>query len=191
MPTPPSEAADDDDLLEALAGAEHASWARWMEYLFSVSERTEDGAYRIPLRSVRHWERQIRTPYRDLTEKEKESDRDEVRRILPIIVRLVGNRVREAGGFGALVNERLDSPQERARPATLRALGPAYRADGLIELAADLSDLLEAHAKPEGAHGRVGDDAVRAAAVAVAVEACQVWLASTGWPEGEARSPPR
>jgi hypothetical protein len=86
--------------------------------------------------------------------------------------------------FGALVDERLADPQERARPSVLRQLGPAYRTDRLFELVADLNDATVAHDRPEGARGRVGDEAVREAALAVAVEAARLWLASTGWPEG-------
>ena len=86
--------------------------------------------------------------------------------------------------FGALVDERLADPQERARPAVLRQLGPASRADELFGLVADLHDAVVAHDRPEGARGRVGDDAVREVALAVAVEAARLWLASTGWPEG-------
>ena len=88
--------------------------------------------------------------------------------------------------FGALVDERLADPQERTRLSVLRQPGPAYRTDRLFELVADLNDFVVAHDRPEGARGRVGDDAVRGAALAVAVEAARLWLASTGWPEGEA-----
>lgn len=90
-----------------------------------------------------------------------------------------------APSFGALVDERLRDPAERIRPALLRDVEPKYRADRLLELGADLADAVEAHARPAGAHGKVGDDVVRAAALAVAVEAAQVWLATTGWPDTE------
>lgn len=74
-----------EELIEKLADAEHASWARWMEYLFGLCEMQQDGSLIIPADSVRHWDRQVRTKYSDLTEREKESDRQEVAVILPLI----------------------------------------------------------------------------------------------------------
>lgn len=76
---------DERELIEQLADAEHASWAHWMEYLFSVSTMHADGSCTIPSASVQHWQRQVRTPYDNLTEREKQSDRDEVAKILPFI----------------------------------------------------------------------------------------------------------
>src|SRR5690606_27124859 len=73
-----------DDLIEQLADAEHASWARWMDYLLSKCSHGSQGAL-IPLGLVEHWRRQIDTPYADLSEREKEMDRQEVRHILPLI----------------------------------------------------------------------------------------------------------
>lgn len=76
-----------NELLEALADAEHASWARWMDYLFSQCEITVggEGALTIPAGLVQRWKRQAATPYADLSEREQESDRQEVRKIAPLI----------------------------------------------------------------------------------------------------------
>jgi len=68
---------------------EHASWARWMEYLFSKSDRNENGELVIPESLIWRWQKQIDTPYEYLSEREKQSDRDEVAKILPIIDRYV------------------------------------------------------------------------------------------------------
>jgi hypothetical protein len=73
------------DLREKLADAEHASWARWMAYLFSKCQRQADGSCTIPSEYVSHWQREVETPYAELSEREKESDRTEVDLILPII----------------------------------------------------------------------------------------------------------
>ncbi len=74
------------ELLEALADKEHASWARWMDYLFSkcVEHSTQEYVC-IPRELAIRWGRQVDTLYSDLTEQEKQSDRDEVAHILPII----------------------------------------------------------------------------------------------------------
>lgn len=70
-------------LLETLADAEHTSWSRWMEYLMGRCERHVDGSLTIPAALVERWRHQAATPYADLSEREKEADREEVRRILP------------------------------------------------------------------------------------------------------------
>lgn len=74
-----------DALLEQLADKEHDSWARWMRSLFSKCQPNADGSMTIPTNLVVRWHRQMRTPYADLSEQEKESDREEVRLILPLI----------------------------------------------------------------------------------------------------------
>lgn len=84
--TPPSpRAAQNDALIEALADAEHASWARWTDYQFGRCKANPDGSLTIPAALVERWRRQAATPYADLSEAEKESDRKEVREILPLI----------------------------------------------------------------------------------------------------------
>lgn len=75
----------DKELIERLADKEHASWARWMEYLFSKCEPLPDGSLVIPFPYVVRWRRQAETPYVGLSELEKQSDRNEVAHILPII----------------------------------------------------------------------------------------------------------
>lgn len=74
----------EQELIERLADAEHASWARWQAYLHSKCLHHPLGKL-IPEASVDHWQRQIETPYVELTEREKQSDRDEVAHILPAI----------------------------------------------------------------------------------------------------------
>ncbi len=71
-----------DELIEALASEAHAAWSGWMDYLFSKSEETKDGEMIIPKWAVERWRQQAITPYADLSEEEKESDREEARRYL-------------------------------------------------------------------------------------------------------------
>ncbi len=79
------------EMIEELADKEHASWARWMNYLFEKCEAVEGvdgfGHLTIPKQLVEHWKRQANTDYKDLTEREKQSDREEVVHILPIIAK--------------------------------------------------------------------------------------------------------
>lgn len=76
---------DKQELIEALADKEHESWSHWMDYLFSKCEYTSLGSATIPSGLVERWKRQVNTPYAELTEQEKQSDRDEVAKILPFI----------------------------------------------------------------------------------------------------------
>jgi hypothetical protein len=53
-----------------------------MSFLFSVCKENEDGSYTIPLKKVKQWQRQIDTPYEDLSEKEKNSDRAQADKVI-------------------------------------------------------------------------------------------------------------
>lgn len=72
-------------LLEALADIEHERWSHWQRYLHSKCERGDDGSLIIPAALVARWTRQLSTPFAELSEQEKESDREQVRRYLPVI----------------------------------------------------------------------------------------------------------
>jgi hypothetical protein len=62
-------------LIEALATREHEQWMDWMQWQYAHPERAEG------------WRRLASTPYADLTEREKESDREEARKVLGILAR--------------------------------------------------------------------------------------------------------
>jgi hypothetical protein len=74
-----------EGLMETLAEVEHERWSHWQRYLHSKCERASDGSLVIPADLVEQWESQMNTPYSALSEAEKESDREQVRRYLPII----------------------------------------------------------------------------------------------------------
>ena len=63
--------------LERMAAQAHISWSGWMKHLFKLSTHNADGTVTIPAHLVERWERQIATPYADLSESEKDSDRAE------------------------------------------------------------------------------------------------------------------
>lgn len=67
--------------VEKLAGYAHEAWSGWMRYLFEKSAENPDGSVTIPAELVKRWRRQLETPYEDLPEKEKDSDRIEARKI--------------------------------------------------------------------------------------------------------------
>jgi hypothetical protein len=73
-------------VLEDLAHIEHERWSHWQKYMHATAERQPDGSLLIPADLVARWDRQIAKPYAELSENEKESDRDQVRRYLPTII---------------------------------------------------------------------------------------------------------
>ncbi len=77
-------------LLEELASIEHERWSHWQRYMHKKATRNPDGSLTLPAALVAHWERLIATPYTQLTEVERESDREQVRRYLPMITKALG-----------------------------------------------------------------------------------------------------
>lgn len=72
-------------LVEELAAVEHERWAHWQRYMHSKGVRQNDGALTIPAELVERWDRQAATSYDALGDRERESDREQVARYLPII----------------------------------------------------------------------------------------------------------
>lgn len=81
-----SDVLESEPVIERLAAIEHERWAHWQRYVHDQCERREDGALVIPAEFAGRWEAQIETPYAELSEQEKDSDRVQVRRYLPAIV---------------------------------------------------------------------------------------------------------
>lgn len=72
-----------NELIEELASIEHERWSRWQSYLHAKIDH--DG--RLPTGLIERWTRQINTPYDQLTELEKQSDREQVLKYLPFLDR--------------------------------------------------------------------------------------------------------
>jgi len=72
-------------LREQLASIQHEVWVNWMKYLFSTCTENPDGSFVIPADKARRWHGQIATPYQELSEAEKDSDREQADRILEIL----------------------------------------------------------------------------------------------------------
>ena len=84
--------------MEALAAQEHESWSKWTRWMLEEIEKEAkkraasevgQGWMRFTnqlhkLDCVQRWERQVRTRYVDLSEREQESDRKVVREKLPL-----------------------------------------------------------------------------------------------------------
>ncbi len=78
-----------DALVERLAAIEHERWSHWQRHLHDQGQRHPDGSITLPADLVARWEQQIATDYAGLSPEEKESDRVQVRRYLPIILSAV------------------------------------------------------------------------------------------------------
>lgn len=72
-------------LKEELAELEHVQWACWTSYF--LDNLTEENMLR--------WRRQIKTPYVDLTEKEKDSDREWAERVMEILDNDINNKMED------------------------------------------------------------------------------------------------
>lgn len=80
-----------NQIREALAEYAHMAWSRWMQYIFVKSGCVVEPGIMpqivIPYDLVELWTKQMTTPYMDLPEDEKESDRQEADRLLAIMHR--------------------------------------------------------------------------------------------------------
>jgi hypothetical protein len=79
-------------LVERLAAVEHERWSHWQRYMHTMAVRQPDGSLLVPAELVSRWERQMNTNYTELNEKEKESDREQVRKYLPILASALAER---------------------------------------------------------------------------------------------------
>lgn len=85
-----------EEIFEKLADIEHTRWAKWQKYMHSKCEELIHIGERsliIPAGLVQRWERQIETPYSELSEQEKQSDREQVEEYWHIIDSLIDKAV--------------------------------------------------------------------------------------------------
>jgi hypothetical protein len=85
-------------LLEELAAIEHDRWAHWQRYVHDNGERQTDGSILLPADLVERWERQINTAYNELSEQEKNSDREQVRKYFPLLERSLQQACKKSEG---------------------------------------------------------------------------------------------
>lgn len=76
---------------EALAALAHEQWSGWMKYLIGrltcggLSMMSDRGPCVIERDDLDRWKRQVHTPYAELSESEKESDRKEADRVIALL----------------------------------------------------------------------------------------------------------
>ena len=117
-------AQEPEALREQLAALAHEQWTGWMRYLFSKlyvlpNLGVDPQGYRMRQIEADRWLRQMQTPYAELREDEKESDRKEADRVLAILSALPGDRGgdprTERAGRRALVRACPDTGRRRCR----------------------------------------------------------------------------
>lgn len=81
----------EDELIEKFATIEHERWSDWQGYVHSkltkqmgMPQHYSDGMLMSP-EDYQHWEEQIAADYDELSEPEKQSDRDQVMRYWPLV----------------------------------------------------------------------------------------------------------
>ena len=74
-----------DETREKLAALEHEQWAHWTRYMLSVLDPNENGELAEYFPEVRRWMRQCETPYAELTEAEKDSDRAWADKVIEVV----------------------------------------------------------------------------------------------------------
>lgn len=74
-----------DDLLERTAAREHEKWADYMRYFLGNLLSDQEGRLIIPAAYVKALMTLTDTSYHDLSEDQKENDREEARKTLAVI----------------------------------------------------------------------------------------------------------
>lgn len=75
---------ENTELREQLGDLTHRQWVGWTKRLFSECVRKEDGSLTIPSYVVERCEQQMNTTYKDLSEPEKYSNKEEVNMFLDV-----------------------------------------------------------------------------------------------------------
>lgn len=69
---------------EQLAALAHEQWSGWMRYMFGKGKWNKNGTWTMPTWAVERWGRQMDTPYADLPDDERASDRTEADKALAL-----------------------------------------------------------------------------------------------------------
>ena len=80
-------------IIEKLAAIEHERWSGWQKWCHKIL-RKDCGSPELEV-VLERWDRQIVIPYKNLSEKEKQSDRDQVMRYWPLIEKLMASQESE------------------------------------------------------------------------------------------------
>jgi hypothetical protein len=167
----PKERLMSDDKREALAALEHDQWAHWTRYMLEVLRPVIDAGLSIPRTdehllamghargrkmpplwravedALKRWHRQINTPYADLTEKEKNSDREWADKVLEITGTaspLDGDIIRVVQSIFSHAHFVVETPNEATLVRLMEERGNPIDLDGSVtDMEADYRRYLE------------------------------------------------
>ena len=74
-----------DDLRERLAALAHEQWRDWMRYFLGKCGGLPNGAYVVPANYAANLRALMDTPYAELPEAQKDSDRAEADKVLALL----------------------------------------------------------------------------------------------------------
>lgn len=78
-----------EDLIEKIADFMHDQWSHWEKYKWSLKTDYSDNNNEITIYwkslDYERWRRQMNTPYSELSEKEKDSDREWARKLIELL----------------------------------------------------------------------------------------------------------
>ena len=123
-----------DLVYETISAVQHQIWADWMEYLFSICMRNQDGSVTIPAVLARRWQQQILTPYTALSEQSKDSDREQTEKLIKALHTDVGEVLRN------------DDPIPESPPLEYAASEP----DDTTDFERELASVINRHSKERG-----------------------------------------
>jgi len=82
-------------LREAVADHAHRIWTKWLSYMFSKGIFNDNGSWTLPKDFVDRWTAQMTRKYKELSEKEKDSDRRVADQYLTIFWLFQNKKVKE------------------------------------------------------------------------------------------------
>ncbi len=98
-----------EELKEKLAAIEHQRWSDWQKWCNAVIREHIDSPKATEAR-LKLWDEQIATPYKDLKEYEKDSDREQVERYWPLVEEYYTNKFLEIVGERPEMQEGFEFP---------------------------------------------------------------------------------
>lgn len=134
------------EIREVMANQEHIRWAKWQKYLHSKLQYEERnfGSHKVAYYLLdaglyEHWSRQIDTDYSELSEKEKDSDREQVEPYLSIIEERVDKILNEPmtkehydNMVGKAVKEKLESVEKGVEELPKVFVDDIYKGANLV-----------------------------------------------------------
>lgn len=93
----------DKELYEDMAAVQHEIWSSWMVYMFDQGTMNDDGTWTMPADKVERWQRQMYTDYDKLSGGEQDSDREQVEKLWPLIIKWLADTATNIMKFGQIV----------------------------------------------------------------------------------------